>query len=249
MFEKFGPELNACPNVDFRVFMDMQLQALATHPGWRGIYGVQNYLSSHMTEETVRWVSRLFRHYCIEGKTELLSEAQGLKFHLNYIQSPDFEEGTFGYWDLSNARTMKAMIVPGFSWKQGRYDVDTHADIPRGNNVLWMKRGKDKPNVLSQEIRNLERGKLYSVKLYAADYKDFAKKQSVNVSLNVEKADLLPEKDHQGLLRQLLPRLPGPGKDRTPRHLRLADPEEARRLARAGDRHQLHRDPAVHEVN
>ena len=51
---------------------------------------------------------------------------------------------------------------------------------------------------MSQEIRNLVPGKLYSVKLYVADYQDYAKGESVRkkiaVSLDIDNVNMIPSK-------------------------------------------------------
>ncbi|MBI3921119.1 MAG: hypothetical protein HY318_06855 [Armatimonadetes bacterium] len=194
-FDRFGPELNACPHTDFRVFLDMQLQLVATDPGWRNLYGLQPYLTYHMTEETQRWFSKLLRHYCIEGKTELLSKEYGWKYMLDHLQSPDFEQGTYGYWKLSDEASMKHKILSGLPYMQGRYDVDTHENLLQGSSFLWTKRKADAPNVFSQEVRNLQPGKCYSVKMWVGDYNDLIAKQTVTSSITIENAELLPGKN------------------------------------------------------
>lgn len=194
-FDRFGPELNACPHTDFRVFLDMQLQLIATDPGWRNLYGIQPYLTYHMTEETQRWFGKLLRHYCIEGKTDLLSKEYGWKYMLDHIDSPDFAEGTYGYWNLSDETSMKHKVMLGLPYMQGRYDVDTHENLLQGSSFLWTKRKADSPNVFSQEVRNLQPGKGYSVKMWVGDHNDLKTKQTIASSIIVENAELIPEKD------------------------------------------------------
>ena len=50
-------------------------------------------------EETVRWMGRLFRHYCIEGRSTMLSRDPLVLAHL---QNPDFEKGPAG-WSVAEA--------------------------------------------------------------------------------------------------------------------------------------------------
>jgi hypothetical protein len=61
--------LNMNPAVDFKVWMDMQFQHLATDPAFEGFYGLMEYTCGYADEKTVRWAARLYRHYGIEGNT------------------------------------------------------------------------------------------------------------------------------------------------------------------------------------
>ena len=195
-YDKFGPELDACPNADFRVFLDMQFQVIATDPAWQGLYGIQNYMSYHMWEETQRWVSLLFRHYCIKGKTELLSRQYGYSYILPHLANPDFEEGDKAWTrDPAAKGSMKVIDRPGLAWAQGRYDVDTHEQIAHGNKCMWTRRGADRPNAFSQTIRHLRPGESYSVRIWVGDHNDLPKKQSVAFSVRVEDADPVPDKN------------------------------------------------------
>ena len=89
-----GESLNVDPGVDFKVYMDLQMHALATQTAYKGLGGLQQYTCSYADAETVRWASRLFRHYAIEGNTNLLSEELGYDYELTHIQNQDFMEGT-----------------------------------------------------------------------------------------------------------------------------------------------------------
>ncbi|MDO9575848.1 MAG: LamG domain-containing protein [bacterium] len=190
--DKFGLRRNACPNIDYRVFLDMQFHFVATAPAWKGLYGIQNYHSFYMWEETQRWLSKLYRHYCIEGKTDLLSKEYGLNLMLNHIKNPDFEEGA-AYWTLSDSGSMEAKSMSGLAWKQKRY-----ATIPYGNKFLWTKRRADKPNIFSQEIKNLQPGKCYSIKMWVGDHKNLSLAQTLTASIQIENAEFIPEENiHQ----------------------------------------------------
>ena len=41
-----------------------------------------------------------------------------------------------------------------------------------GDTFLWMKRSAKGPNTFSQTIKNLEPGRLYSMKMFSCDYED-----------------------------------------------------------------------------
>ena len=189
--------LNVSPRVDFKVWLDMQFQYVATDPAFFGLYGIMAYTSGYADEETVRWAAKLYRHYGIEGKTERLSEQYGFKYSLNHIENPDFEEGLKG-WTVETAEegSMETKRVEGYGWLQGRY--------PRtslGDTFLWMKRSDKKPNKVSQDVKNLQPGKLYSLKMVTSDYRDLVEGRSVEkrhaISIQLEGVELLPEKCFQ----------------------------------------------------
>lgn len=187
--------LDVDPTVDFKVFLDRQMHALANDPAFSGLYGFMYYLSPYADEETVRWSGRLFRHYCIEGKKDMLSDGLGFRYHLDHLTNPDFDDGLNG-WTASPAEagSIKTGHMDGWSWLQGRYP-----QTARGDNFLLARRSAKRPNSFSQEIRNLKPGRLYSLKMFTGDYQDMIKERSVSperhaVSINVDNAELVAEK-------------------------------------------------------
>lgn len=189
--------LNINPQVDYKVWLDMQFQHVATDPAFAGIYGLMGWTSGYADEETLRWAARLYRHYGIEGKKELLSEQYGFRFRPNHIDNPDFEEGVKG-WTVqpAEAGSVEVRQFEGYSWLQGRYPR-----TKRGNTFLCFKRSDKSPNTILQSIRNLQPGKLYSLKMVTADYRDLVEGRSVEqkhaVSCRIEGAVLLPERCFQ----------------------------------------------------
>jgi len=87
------------PHVDFKVFMDMEMSFLANDERFAGLGGISYYNVRIAGEETVRWLARLYRHYCIEGKTETLSTDP---YMLPHIINGDFNKDTTG-WKISQA--------------------------------------------------------------------------------------------------------------------------------------------------
>ncbi len=182
---------NIDPGADFKVYMDMQFNLLANDPAFQGVYGVMEFSSSCAEEEIVRWQGKLYRHYCIEGKTEMLSEDP---YILPHIVNPDFDEGTKG-WTLGMAEegSIKTGYIDDFSWLQGRLYQRSFDKIHKGYNkskFLWTKRSGKKPNTFSQRIKDLEPGKLYSLKMVTADYgeltrgKSFEQKHAISIKLD-----------------------------------------------------------------
>ena len=188
---------NKCPETDFKVWMDMQFNYLANHPAYFGLYGLQEYQSGSANQEAIRWAARLYRHYAIEGNTEMLSTAYEFAFRPEHIVNPDFEDGTKG-WRLAPAEegSISAGRMVGLAKLQGRYPPAS-----KGDAHLLTRRNAKKPNAFSQEIKNLTPGKTYSMKMYSADYGDLKEGKSVKkthaVSITIDGVDNIRERSKQ----------------------------------------------------
>ena len=158
--------LNTMPSVDYKVYLDMQFHLLANDPEFKGLYGVMCYHSAFADEEILRWSARLFRHYCIEGNRERLSTDP---YVLPHLRNPDFADGRDG-WAFSPAEpgSIDTRDVRGYSYLQGRYPP-----TPHGDTVLWTKRSAKGPNRVSQRVKRLVPGRLYSLKMFTAEYQRF----------------------------------------------------------------------------
>ena len=200
-----GPELNVQPDVNYKVWMDMQMQYLATHPQFDGLFGVHWWYSGAATEEILRWESALYRHYCIDGATDLLSARYGWKYALDHIANPDFLDELEG-WTAEAAApgSLKAGYLERYACAQNRYwQRGMEPDEPSGNAYLWTKRQAGRPNKVSQEVKNLVPGRLYSVQMITADYQDIKNGRSVRqrhaVSLAVEGAQKVEQGSYHSI--------------------------------------------------
>lgn len=164
--------LNKQPNVDYHVWMDQQMHIVANHPAMSGVGGLEWWTSLLADEETVRFVGKLYRHYAIDGKTEMLTRDP---LFLTHIQNADFEQGTEG-WTLRPAEegTIAVKRFPRYGRIEGRFmGLGRPADPEHiGDTFLWMKRSEKGPNTFSQTIKDLEPGRLYSMKMFSCDYSD-----------------------------------------------------------------------------
>jgi hypothetical protein len=195
IFNTPHPSLNANSNVDFKVLMDMRYNIVANNPGFRDLGGVMEYNTYHADRESLIWAAKLWRHYCIEGNTEMLSDQYGFTYALDHIRNGDFDRGTAG-WTLSPAAadSMALRNMPG----SGSMMHGAWPSTPgEGDDFIWMQRVAEKPNVLSQRIENLEPGRLYSLKMITADHGDFSAGKSVEkahaVSIEIDDAEIIPE--------------------------------------------------------
>jgi hypothetical protein len=180
---------NRCPESDFRVHLDMQMQTLATDPAFFGLGGVQPYRSNYVNEEILNCMGRMLRHYAIEGRTDrMLSDP----YELKYIANPDFAEGA-KQWQVTAAE--EGSVTPGklagYGSVQGRYPASL-----QGDTFMLMRRSAKAANILSQEIKGLTTGRLYSMKLITADYADLkagkTRQAAVPISVAVDGAALQP---------------------------------------------------------
>ncbi|MBI3920874.1 MAG: hypothetical protein HY318_05590 [Armatimonadetes bacterium] len=186
--------LNNYPGANYKVYLDMQFNLIANDPVFKDLYGLMCYHSAYADDEILRWSARLFRHYCIEGRKEMLSTDP---YELPHIKNADFAEGATG-WTLAPAEegSMGTKSMAGYGALQGRYNGET-----AGDTFLWTKRSAKGPNRFSQQIRNLKPGRLYSLKLLVADYQELIQEKSVKekhqVGIQIDNAGLVPYKSFQ----------------------------------------------------
>jgi hypothetical protein len=189
--------LNLNPEVDYKVWMDMQFHEAATDPAFEGLYGLMEYTSGYADEETVRWAAKLYRHYGIDGATELLSRKYGYQYHPDLLKNPDFADGT-DFWTVEPAESgsAEARVMKGLGWLEGRYPRTS-----MGDTFLWTRRSEHKPNTFSQLIRNLRPGQLYSLKMITADFQELSCGQSAQqkhaVSITLDSVQPVEEKSFQ----------------------------------------------------
>ena len=186
------------PHVNYNVALDMLIHMMANDPAYADTRGLQGYYSPYVGEEQTRLFARLVRHYAIEGnKNRMLNDP----YILTHLKNPDFIEGTSG-WVLS-AATPTSMItrsVEGFGWLQGRFDRRGTGDM-----ALWTKRNKNKPNLFMQEIKDLQPGRLYSLRFFTGNYQDYLQGKSRGykhtVSVKIDNVDLITEKCFQAIIK------------------------------------------------
>lgn len=197
---------NSDPSVDYKAFMDLQMNVMANDPALFGMYGVTSYLSAYSEEEIIRWMARLYRHYCIEGRGDRLTDY----YELTHLRNPDFDQG-LDDWKVEAAEAggVRTGTMPGFSFLQGRYPP-TH----RGDNFLVMRRGNQAANRVTQVATGLKPGQTYSLKMISADYGDLQKGISkagvLPVRVEVQGVEMIPEHTFQYPFKSCYSHLVGP---------------------------------------
>ena len=179
---------NSTPSINFKTHLDMQFNIVANDPVFWGAYGLGGYHSSYSNEETIRWMLKLFRHYGIEGSAEPATDEP---YILPHIENPDFINGTEG-WTLDPAGEggIRRVFERGFGWHQARIGRT------EGDTSLVTIRSEKRPNRFSQEIKDLQPGRLYSFYMFSGDRKDMSKKEEHAVRIQFENATLIPEKGY-----------------------------------------------------
>ena len=205
------PGVDMHADVDYHAFMEMQVRTVALHHDFFGLRGVMLYAAQYTDEEMVRWWGRLLRHYCIEGRTDRLWNGP---YKLTHLRNPDFSKGMEG-WDVSPAEPGTIFMSDSDKCGQVIQHWSQGANVPRlpGADVLVMRRSRSGPNTVSQEIKGLEPGRLYSLHYSTADYGDLVRAKAegtalvdtpakpVVISAAIDRVDLLPEKSfvYQGM--------------------------------------------------
>jgi hypothetical protein len=185
------------PNANFNVFLDLQMQYLATAEAFQGTRGLQGYYSLYCGEEQTRLFARLLRHYALEGRTErFLSDP----YDLTHLQNPDFAHGTEG-WTIKPAQVEPPSVAgreaPGFGQLQGR--IEKTGGV--GDKAMWTKRSAQAMNVAVQQVNNLQPGRLYTLRFITGDYQDLIQgKDRIEkhaVSARLDDVEVLPEHTFQ----------------------------------------------------
>jgi hypothetical protein len=186
-FSKPGGHMaNLYPGVNYKVHLDMQFHLVANSPVFRDVYGLMGYHSGYADEETLRWMAHLFRHYGIEGRTDRATTDPYVSPHL---VNGDFVDGLNG-WTVDAAEPDSIVAVT----KEGLGYLQSRDGKPQGDTAVRTIRSAGNPNRISQELQDLEPGRLYTFRMMAGDYGDMSKEEEPAVHVTLENVTHLPEK-------------------------------------------------------
>lgn len=154
------------PEVDYKYYLDMQLNLVATSPAFEGL-GCTGYWGSYYADhELHRWAMRLLRHYCVEGRTDMLSAQYGYRYLPGTVANGDFR-GTLDGWTATG--DVKTDSHKGFgSRAQNRWGGNGGL----GDTFAVFTRTAGATNALTQTVRGLVPGRKYCLQFAAFDADD-----------------------------------------------------------------------------
>ena len=85
------------PEVDIKYFLDMQLNLIANDSVFEGLGSISYWSCYYADREFFRWSMALARHYCVEGRTDMLSDKFGYHYLPGHLENGDFRDGLTGW--------------------------------------------------------------------------------------------------------------------------------------------------------
>ncbi|MFA6725004.1 MAG: carbohydrate binding domain-containing protein, partial [Lentisphaeria bacterium] len=207
--------LDVNPEVDYKYYLDMQLNLAANNPAFEGLGTIGYWGSYYDDEELYRWSMLLLRHYAVEGRRDMLSEKYGYKYNPGHLRNCDFNQGLDG-WQAEPAAEpalSQASFLGYGKDSQRRWGAPSRC----GDNFCLFKRQATGFSRISQVASGLVVGQTYTLQFVTADYQDMLQKRfnprrhPIGVEFS-EGAELLPEQSYVFVDRrddQRAPRLAG----------------------------------------
>ena len=160
------------PEVDYKYYLDMQLNMLANDPVFEGLGSVGYWGSYYADEEIHRWCFALMRHYVVEGRKTMLSEKFGYSYRPDHIMNGDFR-GNLDSWKTTG--TVRADSFEGFAMSsQSRWGGNGGI----GDTFAVLVKEKDSSAKIVQTAKNLVSGRKYRLRYAAFDAKDVKAKRT-----------------------------------------------------------------------
>jgi hypothetical protein len=189
--------LDVNPEVDYKYYLDMQLNLVANHPAFADL-GMTGYWGSYYDdEELYRWSFALLRHYCVDGATEMLSNAYGYVYSPGHLQNCDFLKGLEN-WTADPPEGLRVDSFAGYGkGSQARWG----APGGTGDSFCVFTRSEGQANTLTQTATGLTPGKIYTLQFVTADYKDMVErrvdpKQHKLRAILGDGAEVIPEQSY-----------------------------------------------------
>ena len=143
------------PEVDVKYFLDMQLHLLANDPLFEGLGAVSYWSCYYADHEFYRWSMALVRHYCVEGRTDMLSGKYGYRYLPGHLMNGDFRDGLSG-WKLEGDGVSSAKIKGLGENLERRWYANGI-----GDDIALFAKQPGKTARLYQEATGLVPGRLY----------------------------------------------------------------------------------------
>ncbi len=153
------------PTIDGKRFIEQALRYLATDRYFDDL-GLVGYWGLRFGNiDGYRWFLKILRHYCIEGRNDLMSPRYGFRYRPGHVLNPDFTKD-FSSWTVEGDVTRDS--AKGFaSASEGRWTCASY-----GNTFAVFHRRAGATNALVQVARGLEPGRDYILGFMTADYHD-----------------------------------------------------------------------------
>lgn len=152
------------PNIDYKYFLDYQMNILANHPEFTGMPIVGTWGGNYAQIDFQRWTLALLRHYFIQGNRGMLSDKFGFTPELHFSENGDFRHGL---QDWHTTGDVKA--VPSDGWFQGRWGGGSET-------AASLTRTADAPAELHQTLKGLTPGRTYMLQYVTVDGKELREK-------------------------------------------------------------------------
>ena len=189
--------LDVDPEVAYKYYLDMQLNLVATDPVFRDLAVTGYWGSYYADEELYRWSFRLLRHYCVEGRTDMLSRTNGYTYSPGHLRNCDFRDGR-EQWFAKPADALKSARFAGYGKaSEGRWGAASGT----GDVFCVFTRGEGAPGRLTQTATGLEPGKVYTLQFITADYTDMVagtiapRRLGLKAELGIG-AEVIPDKSY-----------------------------------------------------
>ena len=153
------------PQMDMKYFLDMQFNALANNPTFNGLGSVGVWGSYYCDEEMYRWTFMLARHYCIEGRKDMLSKRYGLSYLPGHVENGDFEDGLTGWQSKGYVEVQK---LSGFAEGVER----RWGGSSSGNSFAVLGCRNGEAASLEQTLKGFTPGRKYSLDVVCFDVND-----------------------------------------------------------------------------
>ena len=171
------------PEVDYKYYLDMQLNLAANDPSCRDLGAVGYWGCNYADDEMKRWSFALMRHYVVEGHTNMLSAAYGYHYRPGHLEDGDFRGGLRTNRPANSS--LVGRVVPNASWRaSGNVRTDSHPEFARRSQCRWggnggvgdtfavLTREEGAPATVGQTAKGLVPGRTYCLQFSTFDVKD-----------------------------------------------------------------------------
>lgn len=192
----------SCPEADIRVLYSDLLRRMATDPGYGEIGGVGAGFFRCTDDDVLRWLCKAVRHYAIEGRTNDLAAAYGMKYLPGHVTNPDFARQFEGWRaEPGEPGSLGPHVAKGFGTRSPKGwsgEGRQHVKAGVGDSVALFTRSAKAPNRLSQRVTGLVPGRVYCLEFVTCDQAEWEKPWSVPEAFAVratvtDGADEIPE--------------------------------------------------------